>query len=728
MRVRWPGIFALIVAICAGAASGHVDEPTAYADAPEAGYVVVQFDTGVRREHLQDDGLPPTLTEQGFRQVAVPPGKTAEQFADELARMPGVLGAEPDAKVYAAVTPNDSFYAGQQASYMEQLGMPQAWDLHTGNKDVIVAVLDSGIDATHPDLAPNLWQNPIDNQNDGIDRDGNRCVNDRYGCRYTALTSTNAALCGYTATSRDNGNISDDFGHGTQVSGLLGAAGNNGAGISGTAWNVRIMTVKVLDCRGEGTLADVAFGIEYAVRSGADIVNLSLSANPEAPGSDSQVVRNALQLAQDRGVIVVAAAGNIGGSSTTVGTGYPAAYTQFPNLIAVGGSSPREGNTWASFSRYGPAIDFAAPGKNVVTTASTVLGNGAPYVENQTGGTSFATPFVSGMFALMMSRNSNLNANDYIQAARDAAAPAPEAPHGQNWAGAGIINVGAALARVPMLITGEPLREWQFVPGGTRVEARVDAVVCGETTAVQISGVPISRFTLRVKSAAEQPGCGSPGKQVTILIGGTPAQPTFTWPGGGIDLSIVGQNVSTVPPPPGAVVVQTLNGGWSNIAHLEPTGTLPGAASTLPNPWTAIFKWNPVKVLLEPVVGAYERFIRNAPPYVNEFTTLQQFDAYWVNAPAANIASLNPNAPLGRSIELQTGWNNFTYTGPSKAVADALADVQGKYAQVLEFDNVNQVWKSYLPGQATYLNDFGGLVTLRVYWVLMKEPGTLVMD
>src|SRR5690606_8165258 len=104
----------------------------------------------------------------------------------------------------------------------------------------------------------------------------------------------------------------------------------------------------------------------------------------------------------------------------------------------------------------------------------------------------------------MMSRNSNLNAGDYIQAARDAATPAPDAPHGQNWAGSGLINVGGALARVPMLITGEPLREWKFVPGGTRVEARVDAVVCGETTAVQISGVPISRFTLRVKSAAEQ--------------------------------------------------------------------------------------------------------------------------------------------------------------------------------------------------------------------------------
>ncbi len=727
--MRWLGILALLVAFNAGAAADHLsDRNAAHAEVPAAGYVIVQYDTGVRREHLQDDGLPPTLEQQGFRQLAVPEGMTAEQYAAELAAEPHVLVAEPDALVRSTATPNDSFYAGQQASYLEQLGMPQAWDLHTGNTTIIVAILDSGVDVTHPDLAPNLWQNPVDNRNDGIDRDGNGCINDRYGCRFTELRSTNNAVCGYTSTVRNQGSIRDDFGHGTQVAGIIGAAGNNGQGIAGLAWNVRLMSVKVLDCLGEGSLFDVALGIEYAVRTGAHIINVSLAARPEAPGADSSAVRNALQLAQNQGVIVVAAAGNIDGGGGTVGTAYPAAYTQYPNLIAVGASSPKEGNTWASFSRYGPAIDFAAPGKNIVTTARTDVPNPEPYIENVTGGTSFAAPFVSGMFALLMSRNSNLNPDDYIQAARDGATPAPEAPHGQNWAGSGIINVGAALARIPMSITGEPLREWRPVPGGTRVEARIDAVVCGETTAIQIGGLPITRYTLRVKSAAEQPGCGSPGKRVDILVGGTPAQPSFTWPAGGLDLAFVGRNVSTVPPPPGAVVVQTLNGGWSNIAHLEPTGPLTGAASTLPNPWTAIFRWNPLKVLLEPDVGAYDRFARNAPAYVSEFTNINQFDAYWVNAPAANVASLNPGAEPGRAIQLQKGWNNFTYTGPSKAVGEALASVSGQYTQVLEFDNVNEVWKSYLPGQANYLNDFGGLLTLKVYWVLMKQPATLVME
>lgn len=725
--MRWLGILALVVATSAGAATGHVRQPTVSAESPPADYVVVQVDTGVRVEHLQDDGLPPTLEQQGFRQVAVPEGMTAEQFAAELASRPDVLSAEPGAKVQIALAPDDSFYPGSQASYLDQLGMPQAWDLHTGSRQVIIAVLDSGIDTTHPDLSPNLWTNSIDNGNDGIDRDGNGCVNDRNGCRYVTLTQSNNALCGYTSSQHNVGDIRDDHDHGTQVAGIAGAVGNNGQGVSGVAWNVRLMTVKVLDCQGNGEIADVARGIEYAVRNGADIVNLSLAILPEKSGADSPIMRAAIELAQSQGVIVVAAAGNIGPPSTTVGTAYPAAYTQYPNVIGVGASNPQQGNSWAPFSRYGPAIDFAAPGMNIVSTGRLDGVNG-PYVEIRTGGTSFAAPFVSGMFALIMSRNSNLNPSDYIQAARDAASPAPEAPHGQSWAGSGIVNIGSALARVPMSITGEPLREWRFVPGGTRVEARVDAVVCGETTAVQIGGLPISRFTLRVKSAAEQTGCGAPGKRVDILVGGTPAQPSFTWPAGGQDLAFVGQNVSTVPPPPGPVVVQTLSGGWSNLAHMEASGTLPGAASTLPNPWTAIFKWNPLKVLLEPEVGAYERFLRSAPAYVNEFDQIQQFDAYWVNAPAANVASLNPNPTPGRTIDLQSGWNNFTYTGTSKAVGDALKNISGKYAQVLEYDNVNQVWRSYLPGQATYLNDFGGLLTLRVYWILMTEPATLTMD
>jgi hypothetical protein len=333
------------------------------------------------------------------------------------------------------------------------------------------------------------------------------------------------------------------------------------------------------------------------------------------------------------------------------------------------------------------------------------------------------------MFALLMSRNSLLGADDYIAAARAAATPAPPAPHGQNWAGSGIINLGGAVARIPMSISGVPQRDWRDVPGGTAIEARVGGAVCGTTSA--IAAGPVSTFTIKVRSDAEQPGCGTPGATVELVIGGLAARPTFTWGGRDANLGLAGLFVSGVSPPPGSVVVQTLGSGWSNLAHLEPSGALPAAASTLPLPWNAIYRWDPLKWTFseaDGALGAYLRFIRGAPAAVNDYPVIQQFDAYWVDAPAANVASLNPNPPPGRTIELAAGWNNFTYTGPSRAVADALASIAGKYDQVLEYDNATGRWLSHLPGQPRYLNDFGGLFTFRVYWISMREPGQLVMQ
>jgi hypothetical protein len=230
-----------------------------------------------------------------------------------------------------------------------------------------------------------------------------------------------------------------------------------------------------------------------------------------------------------------------------------------------------------------------------------------------------------------------------------------------------------------------------------------------------------------VKAAAEAPGCGQPGKTVQIFVGGAPAVPTIPWGAPNEDLGLRSKDVSSVSPPPGALVVQTLNGGWANIAHLEPGGQLPGAAAGLPTPWTSIFKWDPMKSTAG-FAGGYLRFFRGVPGYASDYPQVNQYDAYWVDAPATNMASPNPNPPLGRTIQLKAGWNNFTYTGQSRAVADALESVSGKYEQVLQYDNASGEWASHLPGLPRFQNDFGGLFTLKVYWVLMKEDGELVMD
>jgi hypothetical protein len=734
VRGRWLGLAAIVVALGAGAVSGAQSRPAA-AEAP-SGYVDVQFDTGVSIQSLNADGSSPTLAQQGFRTLAVPAGMTAEAFVAELRQRPDVLSAEPGLPVRAAQVPNDPYYdydGINQAQYLTQIGAPAAWDLSTGSNQVIVAVLDSGADLTHPDLAGRLWENPVDYLGDGIDRDNNGYPNDRYGYRFVDLTAKNVAVCGYTATRGPN--VQDDMGspgdpraHGTLVSGVIAAAGNNGQGVAGIAWNTRLMTVKVLDCEGKGWMANVAQGIEYAVKNGARIINISVASDGTITANESAVLRAALQMAQNAGVIVVAAAGNEA-RTPDVGTRYPAAYTDFPNLIGVGASNNLNGNEWATYSNYGPAVDFAAPGNRIVSTTRSDLGLTAPYAEvGPEGGTSFSTALTTGMFALMMARNSRLGAADYIQIARDAATPAAPAVHGQNWAGSGIINIGAAVARVPMSIDGAPLRDWRDVPAGTLVEAIIDGNTCGSTTS-QSFGF-LGRYSIRVRSKAEQPNCGQPGKTVQLYVGGVPAVPTFAWAPPNADLGLRDRDVSSVSPPPGNLVVQLLNGGWANIAHLEPSGQLPGAVAGLPTPWTSIFKWDPVKAVLGSN-GAYRHFYRGLPSYTSDYPLISQYDAYWVDAPPPNIASLNPYPPAGRAVSLQAGWNNFTYTGTSRSVEDALKSVGDRWVQVLQYDNATGQWLSHLPVSTTHpriLNDFGGLFTLKVYWVLMKEDASLVMD
>ena len=739
MRERWLFILAFcVLSTLFGPAVGIAS--AAPGDAPDE-YVVVKF-TVAARESSRKGGQPPTLAEQGFRRLAVPKGKSSDQFLAELRGLPSVESAEADGKVYAAEIPNDPYYAFglgvTQAQYLAPIHAPEAWDIETGDNTIIVAVLDTGLDLGHPEFAGHIWENPKDSFSDGIDHDGNGCINDRFGCRFVNLTQTRSSVCGYSdATGTGNtptGNVADDNGsgpsrvgsHGTLAAGIIGAAGNNALGIAGVAWNVRIMPIKVLDCgtgpggQAQGDVSNVADAIEYARRNGANIISLSLATH-----TDQANLRAAVKAANDAGIIIVAAAGNYGQDANTA-VGFPAAYADLPNVIAVGASDNLNGNTWARYSAYGPAIDFAAPGNHIVSTARSNIGLSSPYADTgNEGGTSFSAPIVSGMFALMMMRNSKLAPGDYIQIARDAATPAEPAPHGGNWAGAGIIDIGRAVARVPMQVSGIALKDWRDVPNGTDVRATVDGIECGSTKVTTFG--PVSPYSIRVRSAAEQQGCGAPGKTVKFSVGGLPAVPAITWGARNIDLGLSAREISSVSPPPGAVVVQTLNGGWSNIAQFDPAGPLPSATSSIPTPWTALYAWDPLKPLLE-TRGAYRRFLPGVPTYVNDLASLEQYQPFWINAPASNPATPNPNPPVGRVLNLRVGWNNFVYTGTSKAVADALSEVAGKYSELAQFDNATSSWLIHAPNQARYLNDFGGLFKLKVYWVYMTAPGNITMN
>lgn len=700
-------------------------------DPPSEGYVLVQYDLPEQRQLAPDPTASRSLEAQGLYKLPVPEGMTRDAYLTQLRANPFVLSAEPNVTVHAADLPNDAYYDSQQASYMQLIGAPTAWGIQNESPGILVAVLDTGIDLDHPEFAGRIYENTAEVAGNGIDDDGNGCVDDRYGCRIVELTTANRDACGYGAqSSLKTGDVRDDHdylgssGHGTFVAGVLGAAGNNGIGMAGASWNAKILPVKVLDCTSDGKMADIAEGIRYAVRMGAKIINISLTSEPGQQGADSPLLRTVVREAEAAGVIIVAAAGNNSTFASPVGPGYPAAYTEFQNVIAVGAST--QSGTAAPYSNPGPAVDIAAPGDGIVGTRRTDLGFPAPYGTWQ--GTSFATPLVAGLFALIEARNPALSMAEYIAAVKDGATPAPAAPHGQNWAGAGIVNFGRALNRIPLTLTGAALHDWKDVAAGTIVRAFVGGQECGVAT----TGLPgtgpagAAIFEMKVRADGQQDGCGAPGRPITLTIDGATAQPILTWPAQNSQNVLRTRNVSSVSPEPGSVVVQTLNGAWSNIAQLDASGPLPGVLTDLSTPWSSLLHWDTEKEFLG-VKGAYRHFFRDVPTYVNDLDSVQRYEAYWIDGAAANVASLNPNPAPGRTIQLGTGWNNFVWTGSAAEVGPALAQIAGKYTAVLQYDNAAAAWLTYIPGQSRYLQGFNGLFKFKVYWIYAKEPVSLTM-
>lgn len=284
------------------------------------------------------------------------PAGTADARVAELNTLPEVAYAESNYLVDGALTPTDPLYASSQ--YAPQLiGAESAWDLTTGSPDVTVAVLDSGISYTHPEFAGRI-------------------------------------LPGYDFVNND-ANPTDDQGHGTHVSGILAAALNNNEGIAGIAPGIKIMPVKVLNAANAGNVVNVANGLIYAADNGARIANMSLVFS-----TNSQTLLDAVRYAAGRDVFIVAAAGNAGGGITF----YPAAYEE-PIAVAATNSS----DLHYTLSNFESFVDIAAPGQDVWSSYWTAAD---PNGYKMLSGTSMATPHISAVAALLLSRNAALKPAD----------------------------------------------------------------------------------------------------------------------------------------------------------------------------------------------------------------------------------------------------------------------------------------------------------------------------
>lgn len=319
-------------------------------------------------------GLPDYLPQDALRsgrflaQIAVwrveIPATDLERTFQRIQNDIRIAWVEEDGWVHAsALVPNDPFYLPQQAN-LALIGMPHAWGYTQGATDWPIAVIDTGIDLDHPDLDNKLWINTEETPANGLDDDLNGYVDDVLGWNYVA----------------DNNLPQDDYSHGSAVSGIAAARGNNGIGIAGIAWQTPLMALKALDSNGEGHASDAAEAILYAADNGARILNLSLGSVQEY-----QVITQAVDYAIAQGCLVIAAVGN-----DSAPVEYPAA---LPQVLAVAASN--NSDQPASFSNRGPQVDLSAPGVEIFS-----LDKDGFYLDGLQG-TSFSTPQVSGVAALI---------------------------------------------------------------------------------------------------------------------------------------------------------------------------------------------------------------------------------------------------------------------------------------------------------------------------------------
>lgn len=343
----------------------------------------------------QNESASIVLKDQNIVKINRPMVEVASVTMEEIKNSPYVEYIEPNyiyrinkqpndpelSKLWGLINTGDNNPKGGKGIAGVDIDAERAWEIQTGSKDVIVAVIDTGIDPTLSDLSENMWVNEAElNGTPGVDDDGNGFVDDIHGYDF----------------ANKSGNLIDDHGHGSHVSGTIGAKGNDGKGIVGVAWNVRLMGLKFLSKSGGGSLEDALKSIDYATKMGAHIMS-----NSWGGGGFSQALFDSIQRASDAGILFVAAAGNHRANNDERPS-YPASY-DVPNVISVAAVDNK--GQLASFSCYGKtSVDMGAPGVDIMSST--------PDGYAVWDGTSMATPHVSGVAALVLSNEPNLSMVD----------------------------------------------------------------------------------------------------------------------------------------------------------------------------------------------------------------------------------------------------------------------------------------------------------------------------
>jgi thermitase len=353
------------------------------------GRVLVKFRSGIMPDHARQ-----IIAALGTREIdeiagigvhvlELPYQASENAFADTFHMRPEVEFAELDRILpLQQMVPNDPLYDNPNSWSLPKINAPEAWAINTGSSDIVVAILDTGVDASHPELAPKIvpgW-NIYDN----------------------------------------NADTSDIYGHGTAVAGTAAASSNNSVGVASVAWGCRIMPVRISDSSGYGSYSNIASGLNWAADHGARVANISYDV------SGSRTVSSAAKYFQAKGGVVASAAGNQGISSST---------GDDPYILTVGATDSSD--SLFSWSNRGNNLDLVAPGNVYTTLPGGLYGVG--------GGTSFASPIVAGAAALVLSVNPNLTPGQVQDILKQGADDLGLAGWDSNF-GSGRINVGHALS------------------------------------------------------------------------------------------------------------------------------------------------------------------------------------------------------------------------------------------------------------------------------------------
>ena len=342
------------------------------------------------------------------------------------------------ASVFALV-PNDTFYDEQW--YLDKMQAGVAWETSTGSDDVVIAVIDSGVDLDHPDLIGNIWQNSTEIAGNGVDDDKNGYIDDLHGWDFVDEDGDPTPEINSTASA-------DAISHGTLVAGLIGATGDNAEGVTGVNWNVSVMSLRILDEQGNGNAITASEAVDYAIANGADVLNLSFSGM-----SNDRALGDSIEQAYEAGIVIISAMGN-DGLNTDQSPVYPACYMEGDEDWVIGVAATNRLDKAADFTNYGEdCVDISAPGVDIF---------GLDYYDPSEGfneaynggwaGTSMSAPLVAGAVGLLLSAYPTLTPSAMKTVLQLSVDPVSAEPALRKMYGTGRLNLANALTIAPNFV------------------------------------------------------------------------------------------------------------------------------------------------------------------------------------------------------------------------------------------------------------------------------------